>query len=179
MTRGRRAEQRGRKEKQKPSKAREREAGVLDWFKGTEVGEFQGAYAGFQTVPAVDRRLQTAESLEPPGQHGSHRCSRGAQSRRLGARREEWEVKVHCGNEEKRKGDAKEAPEHDSYISSKSSGKALPARAPLEISLPFATEGIGIDVFRTWEAIHLRCTLTPGKINSNVQMKIRCECERN
>lgn len=51
---------------------------------------------------------------------------------------------MHCGNE-KKKGEAKEAPEHNSYISSKSSGKALPARAALEF-LPFPTEGIGSDV---------------------------------
>lgn len=47
----------------------------------------------------------------------------------------------------KEKGEAKEALEHNSDISSKSSGKALTARAALEF-LPrnFATEGIGSDV---------------------------------
>lgn len=55
----------------------------------------------FPDSPSVDRRLQTAESLEPPGQHGSHRCSQGAQSRKLDSSREEWEVKVYCGSEKK------------------------------------------------------------------------------
>lgn len=56
----------------------------------------------FPDSPSVDRRLQTAESLEPPGQHGSHRCSQGAQSRRLQLEEGEWEVKVYCGNEKKK-----------------------------------------------------------------------------
>lgn len=46
---------------------------------------------------------------------------------------------MHCGNG-KKKGEAKEAPEHNSDISSKSTGKGLPARAALEF-LPFETKG--------------------------------------
>lgn len=62
----------------------------------------------------------------------------GSSEWKAGCEEGEWEVKVHCGNEKKR--EAKEVPKHNSYISSKSGGKALPARASLEF-LPFATGG--------------------------------------
>lgn len=71
---------------------------------------------------------------------------------------------MHCGNGTKKR-EAKEVPEHNSYISSKSSGKALPARAALEF-LPFATGGSGAK-----RLIFFCCRFTQSKMNSSVQIK--------
>lgn len=77
----------------------------------------------------------------------------------------------------KKKGEAKEAPEHNSYISSKSSGRALPACAVLEF-LPFATGGseaacsnVGGDSFP------LQFYTRQNKLKRSNE--IRCDCERN
>lgn len=88
---------------------------------------------------------------------GELRVEGSVRGGRVGGKSALWEWK-------KKKGEAKEAPEHNSDISSKSTGKGLPVRAALEF-LPFETKGSEATRTNVGGVSSSPAFFTRGKIN--------------